>query len=272
MFDDFPASCYFLSPAINPYLYCILSKRFRRGFHDLRRKMNKWFNNVSTQSSTNQESMYVYQSPIHVRSLPNYTSLRYISKKVQTRNALLRHFEIPLPSILNYHTEGPTHNRSNIDIEMTNIVTQTNEPDRNDGINLTHTARIHNGSTISSTESEEVQYKDKRGSEKNTKNRSMKENCKYKVIFKNSVNSDTTVIINNTSRKRESNKKRSFKRFDRFNDLRNVGASSSSFLGNVIHPTLNSWDRFNCHTTAQDTFNGNNFIEESFGKCVTDEI
>ena len=270
IFDDFPASCYFLSPAINPFLYCILSKRFRRGFHDLKRKMNKWFNSSSLQSSSNQESVYVYQAPIQVRSVPNYSSLRYISKKVQTRNALLRHLDLPLPSILNFHTEGPTHNKNDIDMEMTRIVNQTSKLDRNNGMNLAHTVSIHKGTTINSTEWKDVLHKDKRNSENNTKNSSMKENCKYKVIFKNDSNSDTTVIINNTCRKRDYSMKRNFKRFSQFNNLKHIGASSPSLLGNCIQPTLNNGGRFNGNTTGKDTFKSNSFIEKYFGKCVTD--
>ena len=150
-------------------------------------------------------------------------------------------------------------------MEMTSIVSQINEADRNNGSNLAHTVRIHKGTTISSTQSEKVLYKDKRSYERNTKN-SMKENCIYKVIFKKTVNSDTTVIINNKSRQRESINKRNFKRFARFNDLRNVGASSCSSLGDFIQPTLNNGNRFNRQATAQDTFNANNFIEKSFRK------
>merc|ERR1712141_631637 len=37
--------CYFLSAVVNPFLYSLLSKRFRRGFHDLVRNTKIWFRN-----------------------------------------------------------------------------------------------------------------------------------------------------------------------------------------------------------------------------------
>ena len=38
--------CYFLSAVVNPFLYSLLSKRFRRGFHDLVRNTKKWFRHL----------------------------------------------------------------------------------------------------------------------------------------------------------------------------------------------------------------------------------
>ena len=237
--------------------------------------MNKWFHSFSSQSSSNLDSGYVYEAPIHIRSLPNCSSLRYVSKKVQTRTALFRHLGIPLSPILNYQSEGPTQNRNDIGMEMTSSLNQTKGPDSNKGMNLLHTVSIHKKRSISSCESEKFPYKDKRSSVNNTKRRSMKENCKYRVIFKNNLNSDTTVIINNTSAetkwKRNYSTKRSFKRCSRFSDLRNVGASSLYLPGNLIQLALNDGERINENSTAQDTFESKSFIKESFGQCVTDE-
>ena len=245
-----------MSPAINPFLYCILSKRFRRGFQDLKRKVNKWFNSSSTHSSSNQEAIYVHHPPTFVRSLPNYPSVRHGPKKVQTRSALLR------------HTEDPTNIRNDIDIEMTGMANQRNELDHNNDMNL---VSIHKETRNGSNKSEEYRYKDNRSSQHNTKGSSVKENCKYKVIFKTNLNSDTSILNNDTSRKQDYSMNRSFKRFSRLNDLRNVEVSSPSFIINFNEPTSKNGDRFNESTKVQDAFDNSSFIEESFRKCVSDK-
>ena len=46
MYLPFSGCCYFLSAVVNPFLYSLLSKRFRRGYHDLVRNTKIWFRNL----------------------------------------------------------------------------------------------------------------------------------------------------------------------------------------------------------------------------------
>ena len=46
MYLSFSGCCYFLSAVVNPFLYSLLSKRFRRGYHDLVRNTKIWFRNL----------------------------------------------------------------------------------------------------------------------------------------------------------------------------------------------------------------------------------
>ena len=63
---------YYFNSALNPILYSVLSKRFRRGFSDIKRKLlNKVFHGQSLQSDGN--SSLVKESPLRNRQ-PRYVA------------------------------------------------------------------------------------------------------------------------------------------------------------------------------------------------------
>ena len=92
----FLGCCYFLSSTINPFLYSLLSKRFRRGYHDLKYKMKNYLNakvpflNTSTHTSSRNQN-----APIPMISLNRHQSLKFYTKKIQSRNTMQRHFGKP---------------------------------------------------------------------------------------------------------------------------------------------------------------------------------
>ena len=92
------ACCYFLSPVLNPFLYCLLSKRFRRGFHDLKQKVHDWWeaNIWSSQSSSSQESSY--RANFVARpflSLPNQPDPCYYQMREEKKNDLICKTDVP---------------------------------------------------------------------------------------------------------------------------------------------------------------------------------
>ena len=92
------ACCYFLSPVLNPFLYCLLSKRFRRGFHDLKQKVHGWWeaNIWSSQSSSSQESSY--RANFVARpflSLPNPPDPSYYQMREEKKSSLICKTDVP---------------------------------------------------------------------------------------------------------------------------------------------------------------------------------
>ena len=92
------ACCYFLSPVLNPFLYCLLSKRFRRGFHDLKQKVHDWWeaNIWSSQSSSSQEISY--RANFVARpflSLPNPPDPIYYQMREEKKNSLNCKTDVP---------------------------------------------------------------------------------------------------------------------------------------------------------------------------------
>ena len=95
------ACCYFLSPVLNPFLYCLLSKRFRRGFHDLKQKVHDWWeaNIWSSQSSSSQESSY--RANFVARpflSLPNQPDPCYYQMREEKKNGWICKTDVPIAS------------------------------------------------------------------------------------------------------------------------------------------------------------------------------
>ena len=72
--------CYLLNPAINPFLYSVFSKRFRRAFFDLLLK-----NNIRCFNKNNDEGAAIAS----LRLRPNRPFNQVIS-----RRAMLRHFDL----------------------------------------------------------------------------------------------------------------------------------------------------------------------------------
>ena len=95
---SFIGCCYFLSSAINPFLYSLLSKRFRRGFHDLSYKLiKKWRKKSPYSSCENQNNR---PELVQAKELPNNFSFCLKDRQVHNRNALKRHFNLPISSVV----------------------------------------------------------------------------------------------------------------------------------------------------------------------------
>ena len=106
-FFNFLGCSYLLHSAINPFLYSICSKRFRRGFLDV-------FNKSVKSSSKKHEKYNQYGNEISF----NGNTRGQNRKKVVNKRTLLRHFDNPLlsPEDNNIHLERdkviPCRNRS----------------------------------------------------------------------------------------------------------------------------------------------------------------
>ena len=80
----FSGCCYFLSSAINPFLYSLLSKRFRRGFHDLKYKLLRHCRLVPSRTSNSRLSYGRQQGTRPIMSLRNKQSFRFKSRQLPT--------------------------------------------------------------------------------------------------------------------------------------------------------------------------------------------
>ena len=95
-FIFFSGCCYFLSSTINPFLYSLLSKRFRRGFHDLKYKMITYLNmKVPFRTTSTHTSSRNQNGQIPMITLNKNKSLKFYKKQVQSKNAMQRHFGQP---------------------------------------------------------------------------------------------------------------------------------------------------------------------------------
>ena len=100
-----------------------MSKRFQRGFQDLKHKMTKWVVSFSSQTSTNADNVEGPRVPNQFISLPNYP-IRYTTKKVQTRKALLRHLDLPASVVFHRPNHNIAATGNHCDIEMIDRINQ----------------------------------------------------------------------------------------------------------------------------------------------------
>ena len=112
--------CYFLSSAINPFMYSLLSKRFRRGFHDLKYKILQHFRVVSSRTTSSGLSVRRQTRPII--SIRNKQSIRFRSRQQQTQHVLNRPFDRPtsVPNELDDKIEDP------LEMEMSRFANEIN--------------------------------------------------------------------------------------------------------------------------------------------------
>ena len=106
---------------LNPVLYCLLSKRFRRGLQDLKEKINGWWaNNVSSsQSSFSPESSNKANFIARpFMSLPNVLNPSDSQTREESRNALICNSEVPRRTIDNFFTDVQTTKTPQIPTEM----------------------------------------------------------------------------------------------------------------------------------------------------------
>ena len=214
--------CYFLSSAINPFLYSLLSKRFRRGFHDLTHKVVKnWRNRSSTASRENQNAHR--QALAQASTLPNNFSFCFKNRQVNNRNVLKRHFNLPNTSVVQSDYDSKMH--QNLEFEMQGVKNK----------NLSNSLGYKSSSDgLSASQSKQVpvdklNYKDVEeiAALLNLKKKQL--NCKYKVVFRSNLNQKGTTLIINTS-KAEKN----IPRCSGIHDLRYVGTNSTSTTSSSV--------------------------------------
>lgn len=212
--------CYFLSSAVNPFLYSLLSKRFRRGFEDIKHKLLRNWQNLTSRNSSTADNRNTRTVPKKLAPLPNNYSFRFNNKKVQSRNALKRHFELVSSSIVKLDDKP-----LGLELEMQSIAHGANQSVKDcssspSGLPLPHVDNDYQ--RIADLKKNDV---DKIACMLKS-NKSERLKCKYKVMFKTTYNTDTTVIVNPSGIKKGSCKP-NIPRCPRMNDLRNVGTSPS---------------------------------------------
>ena len=123
----FSGCCYFLSSAINPFLYSLLSKRFRRGFHDLKYKILLHLRMVSPRTSTSRRLTYgEQQGPRTILSIRNKQSIRFKSRQAQTHNELNRHLDRPTSFSENNNNASCNKRKESLEIEMFRVANEIN--------------------------------------------------------------------------------------------------------------------------------------------------
>ena len=109
---------------LNPFLYCLLSKRFRRGFHDLKERISGWWaaNISSHQSSSTPESSY--RANFIARpfmSLPNPQDSSDFRIRESAKNALVWNTEVPRATIIHLATGVQRCGTPQLAVEMRSI-------------------------------------------------------------------------------------------------------------------------------------------------------
>ena len=205
----FTGCCYFLHSAINPFLYSLLSKRFRRGFHDLSNRIKNCRNQPATAS---REHQIVHHAPI-----PENVSFCINNRHGTNRNVMKRHYNLAKSSGAQSDNDTKLHHK--LLFEMQGIASH--------GSYNSHGNRI---STYPLCEAQRKQINLEAVNVENTvidapelKHRNKQLKCKYKIVFKRQSNQRL-----NNSIEVETNADKTIPRCSGTNDLRNVGASSAS--------------------------------------------
>ena len=185
---------------LNPFLYCLLSKRFRRGLQDLKEKINGWWaNNVSsTQSSFSPESSNKANFIARpFMSLPNVPNPSDSQIREESRNALICNSEVPRRTVDNFLTDVQTTKTPQIAIEMISI--PNNEKEKIDNKMNSFNGAV-NSNLLICNDLEQIQTSNcKRGkffSQGSNKNMDLE----IKPLFpvrRSSFNLETNIVMNN---------------------------------------------------------------------------
>lgn len=239
--SSFLGCCYFLSSTINPFLYSLLSKRFRRGFHDLKHKLKGYVNRIPFRNTLTNTSSRIKNGQIPMTALNNNRSLKSHTKKVQSRNTIKRHFGQQASWAAKYANEEGKERVH----EMPRLLS-----DNIDYCNLTtfhptfdtpkvEFVRIDNESLFQRNGSESAELKIQKS----------KRNCKYKVSFKSHTNTRTTLMANSNPKKLNNTTKK-MQRCRPMYDLTNIGESSTVLC--LKTKRFNQSFKVNCNTLADD--------------------
>ena len=221
MFIDLLAGCcYFLSSAINPFLYSLLSKRFRRGFHDLTHKIIESLRYRS--SSASRENQVNHQVVARPSTLPNNFSFCYKERQVKNRNTLKRHFNLPNSSVV--YNDNDLRDHQMLELKMQEI------SDQNKNNSLGYKSSIDGLSEQNQVTIEKFNYDDIKKSGSMIKQKKKHLNCKYKVVFKSQSNQQGTTLIVNA----KNEKSTIIPRYRGTNDLRLIGTTSSSSVASSV--------------------------------------
>ena len=201
-------------------MYSLLSKRFRRGFHDLTHKIIE--NLRYRPSSATLENQVNHQVVARASTLPNNFSFCFKERQVNNRNTLKRHFDIPNSSVA--YNDHDLRGHHMVELKMQEINNQ-NQKKSLGYKSSTDGAYEHNQVTI-----EKLNYDDteKIGSMRKQKKKHL--NCKYKVVFKSQSNQQGTTLILNA----KNEKNTIIPRYSGTNDLRHIGTTSSSLVASSV--------------------------------------
>ena len=238
----FLGCCYFLSSTINPFLYSLLSKRFRRGYYDLKYKMKNYLNSkVPFLNTSTHTSSRIQNAPIPMISLNRNQSLKFYTKKIQSRNTMQRHFG--KPASWTAHCAEDEWKAKVLGIPC--IARQNNE----------HCSPPTFQPVYKSKKVEMIRIENDNSSHRNVSESSAlkiskpKRDCKYRVSFKSHNNADSTLLVSNYYRKIDYNTKQ-MQRCSPIYDLRNIGESSTVLC--LRNNRLNQSFKVNCNTLVED--------------------
>ena len=208
----FTGCCYYLNSAINPFLYSLLSKRFRRGFHDLTRKILKLFQKHSFKISLNGVNGQVSNnSPIP--NIPSSMIVNHNSSILMNQAEIQK--EKPSPALKRYHEMRSYPNLLH-DILIKEDINKSDlevKKDSKDKTNQNETIKTAVSLMNLSSKSKMNEYKhqirsfddyqdDEEARILLTYENDEKLKCRYKVMFKTKSNADTKFIINTLNRKK----------------------------------------------------------------------
>lgn len=241
----FVGCCYFLSSAVNPFLYSLLSKRFRRGFHDLKYKILLYLRIVSSRPTTRRVRYGRQLGTRPIWSIRNNQSISFQKRQPKTQTAPNSYFARPTSSSKNYSELHHKRNES-IEIEMLRVA------------NVINNRCNHNCSPVADaipveiieynekeTELEQTNETFKKLKPCSSQTQAPKMKSNYIVLYKPDSKDDATHLSTLEYKKKE-NAPRKIPRCECMIDLRSVGKSSAVHTmarqkGEFLYPCSNSY-------------------------------
>ena len=172
--------------------------------------IKNWRNRSSIAGRENQNNCHALAQ---ASTLPNNFSFSFKNRKVNNRNALRRHFDLPHSSVI--QSDNDVRMNQNSDLEMHCIGSSINSNGYKSSSNGLSTAQL--------------KCDDVEKIESILKHNKKKLNCKYKVVFRSHSNHHGTTLIVNTRRT-----EKNIPRCSAMNDLRSVGTTSTSLTSSSV--------------------------------------
>ena len=201
-------------------MYSLLSKRFRRGFHDLTHKIIEKLRYRS--STATRENRVNHQVVARASTLPNNFSFCFKDRQVNNRNTLKRHFNLSNSSVA--YNDNDVRGNQIMELKMQEI----DNPNKKNSLGYkssTDGSYDYNQVTI-----EKLNHDDIEKIRVMRKQKKKHLNCKYKVVFKSQSNQQGTTLIVNA----KNEKNIIIPRYSGTNDLRHIGTTSSSLVASSV--------------------------------------
>ena len=249
----FSGCCYFLSSAINPFLYSLLSKRFRRGFHDLKYKLLRDCRLVSSRTSNSRLSYGRQQGTRPIMSMRNKQSFRFKSRQIPAQNTVNRLVDRPTTSYSENNTKSCHKRKESLEIEMFRVANEINSYWK-------YNSNPHSGTIpieMIENKRDENEFNPNIENENPVELSSSQKqipqtDCKYTGLFKPNSKDYNPCVARVKNRRKKTTQKR-IPRCECMIDLRSVGSSLAMVRMNrskseILFPNIKLLSKAHSHT------------------------